>query len=333
MSKILVIRFSSIGDIVLVSPVFRCIKKQLPGTELHFLTKSKFRPVTVHNPYIDQFFYFDNDLSAVIKELKREHYDYIIDLHKNFRSFKVKLALRKPSFTIRKLNFQKFLLTQMMADFMPKRHITLRSLDTVAPLGVRDDGLGLDYFISEDDEIIRGDLPPAHQNGYVAVVIGATYYTKKLPVYKLQELCARIKMPVILVGGKEDIEAGEEIAGSDPQKIFNACGKYSLNQSADIVRKSVLVVSHDTGLQYIACAFNKRVFAVWGSTSPKLQVEPYYGTSYENPPYENILLSLYCQPCSKYGRNKCPLGHFNCMNHQDMNALAVKVNRYAAAQL
>ncbi len=330
MPKVLVIRFSSIGDIVLASPVFRCIKKQIPDVELHFLTKKKFREVTVHNPYIDKFFYFDDDLSSVIKDLKKEKYDYIIDLHKNFRSLRVKMTLwRIRSHTIRKLNFRKFLLTRLRVDIMPHRHITLRSLDTVASLGVRDDGQGLDYFISKEDEVGPEDLPPTHREKYIAVVIGATYYTKKLPVYKLQELCSKIKLPVILIGGKEDQKEGDAVTSVDPQKIFNACGKFSLNQSAGLVRRSVLTVSHDTGLQYIACAFHKRVFAVWGSTSPRLQVEPFYGTADPNPPYENILLSLNCQPCSKYGRDICPLGHFNCMNHQDMNALAAKVNRYS----
>lgn len=330
MAKILIIRFSSIGDIVLASPVFRCVKKQLKDAEVHLLTKQSFRIVTENNPYIDRFFYYDNDINTIIDQLKKESYDYVIDLHNNIRSNKVKRALKRKTYTIDKLNVQKFLLTKLNLNFMPGRHITLRSLDTVAKLGVTDDGEGLDYFIPEKDKVKQTDIPTAHLAGFIAIVIGATYATKRLPTAKLKELCMKINHPIILLGGKEDKAAGDEIAAADDIKIYNACGKFNLNESADLVRQSKLVVSHDTGLQYIACAFQKPVLAVWGGTSPKLDVEPYYGSRVANqgglPKHENILLNLRCQPCSKYGTNTCPLEHFNCMQKIDIDQLARKIH-------
>lgn len=334
--KFLVIRFSSIGDIVLASPVMRCLKKQLPSSEVHFLTKLSFKMVTSSNPYIDKFFYYDYDLDTVIEKLKEENYDYIIDLHNNFRSNKVKRVLKKRSFTIDKLNIQKFFLTQFHINFMPGKHITTRSLETVKSFGVKDDGLGLDYFIPDADRVSENDIPTSHLAGYAAVVIGASYKTKKLPVHKLQELCTKISLPVILIGGKEDFEQGRKVAEIDPIKIYNACGKFNLNESADLVRRSMLVISHDTGLQYIASAFKKPTLAVWGSTSPKLDVEPFYGDvfikNFSGKIYENILVpNLWCQPCSKYGRKKCPLGHFNCMEKQDINAIVKKVDDFLSS--
>lgn len=329
--KFLVIRFSSIGDIVLASPVFRCLKKQIMTADVHLLTKSAFSMVTASNPYIDKFFYYDKNLDEVIEQLKKEEYDYVIDLHNNFRSFKVKRALGVKSYTIDKLNFQKFLLTKLHIDIMPKRHITLRSLDTVAAFGVKDDGAGLDYFISEKDRIKETDLPASHLAGYIAVVIGASYHTKKLPVHKLKALCEDIQHPIVLVGGKEDREIGEQVAAVDVFKIYNACGRFNLNESADLVRRSKLVISHDTGLQYIASAFNKTVLALWGSTSPKLDVEPYYSQlflqSQKEIPYENIIRMppLKCQPCSKFGNKKCPLGHFKCMEQMDIQKIVSRV--------
>lgn len=328
--KILVIRFSSIGDIILASPVMRCIKKQLPAAELHFVTKLSFKMVTACNPYIDRFFYFDGDnLDELIEEFKTEEYDYVIDLHKNFRSTKIKKALKAKHYTIDKLSVQKLLLTRLNINIMPHRHITQRSLDTVAPLGITDDGLGLDYFIAEKDIVKEHDVPTAHHAGFIAVVIGASYNTKKMPVHKLQELCYKIDHPIILLGGKEDTSAAKRIASVDPVKIYNACGKFNLNESADLIRQSKLVISHDTGLQYIACAFKKQVLAIWGATSPALDVEPYYGSIFmqqqHKPIYENISLNLRCQPCSKYGTKKCPLEHFNCMEKQDIDAIVRKV--------
>jgi len=327
-SKILVIRLSSIGDIVLASPVFRCIKKQLPGSTLHFVTKFSFKIVTASNPYIDKFFYYQDDLDSLIAELKAEKYDYVIDLHNNFRSWKIRRALKVKTFKIDKLNVEKFLLTKFNIDIMPGIHITKRNLQAVAPLGVRDDGEGLDYFIPPQDIVSEEDLPTSHLAGYIAVVIGASYFTKKLPVHKLIELCSGIDHPIILIGGKGDAPAGETISSTDPVKIYNACGKFNLNESADLVRRSKLVISHDTGLQYIACAFNKQLLAIWGSTSPRLDVEPYYGSLFlqqqTRPVYENIFLDLRCQPCSK-GTNHCPLEHFHCMEMQDINSLVKKV--------
>ena len=329
MPKILVIRFSSIGDIVLASPVMRCLKRQLADAEVHFVTKSSFRMVTEHSPYIDKFFYFEEDLTVLIQDLKKENYDYVIDLHDNIRSNRIRRALKKKSYTINKLSIEKFLLTNFSINFMPGRHITLRSLDTVAALGVVDDGLGLDYFIPPNQRVTEKDIPTSHLAGFVAVVIGANHFTKKLPVHKLQELCYKIEHPIILLGGKEDHAAGAQIASVDPVKIYNSCGKFSLHESADLVRRSKLVVSHDTGMQYIACAFQKPVLAVWGGTSPRLDVEPDYGSAYTQtsmPIFENILLNLRCQPCSRFGSKACPLEHFNCMEKQDIDALVSKVH-------
>jgi ADP-heptose:LPS heptosyltransferase len=331
MPKILIIRFSSIGDIVLASPVFRCIKKQMPDAVVHLVTKLNFRIVTENNPYIDDFFYYDKDLNGLIEALKKQEYDYVIDLHNNIRSNKIKLALNKKSYTIDKLTLQKFLLTKLHFNVMPRKHITLRSLETVKELGVKDDGFGLDYFIPEKDIVKQKDIPTSHHLGFVAVVIAANYFTKKMPVDKLKELCSKINYPIMLLGGTAEEESGKLIASIDPIKIYNSCGKFNLNESADLIRQSKLVVSHDTGLQYIACALNKSVLAIWGGTTPKLDVEPYYGSAYVNnsttPKYENIVKNFWCQPCSKYGSNKCPLGHFNCMKKQDIELIAMKVHQ------
>ncbi|HLY72230.1 MAG TPA: glycosyltransferase family 9 protein [Puia sp.] len=324
--KFLIIRFSSIGDIVLTTPVIRCVKKQVQNAEVHFLSKRSFKTVTECNPYIDKFFYYDDDLDALIRDLKKEKYDHIIDLHKNIRSYKIRLALRCKTLSYKKESVQKFLLTKLRINTMSGRHIVLRNLDAVRSLGVIDDGFGLNYFIAQKDNVDAEDLPASHSMGYVAMVIGASYYTKKLPVYKLREICSKLNYPIVLVGGKEDLDEGNAVAEIDQVKIYNACGKFNLNESADIVRKSKLVISHDTGLQYIASAFNKPTLAIWGGTSPKLDVEPFYGSRFlastEKMPYVNILVSgLTCQPCSNFGKKRCPLGHFKCMHLQDVDLI------------
>jgi ADP-heptose:LPS heptosyltransferase len=330
--KFLVIRFSSIGDIVLATPAIRCLKQQVTNAEVHFLCKQNFKSVTEGNPYIDKFHYFNDDLATLIQELKKEQYDYIIDLHDNFRTRRIAWALKAKLLRYDKERISKIMLTKLHINKMSGRHISDRCVDVLAALGVKHDGKGLDYFIPAEKEVRMSELPTAHLAGFVAIVIGASYYTKKLPVKKLQELCEKLDYPIILVGGKEDAIEGEAIAAINPIRIYNACGKFSLHESADLVRKSNLVISHDTGLQYIACAFNKPVLAIWGGTSPLLDVEPYYAeglTIAGKPPYQNFMVPhLSCQPCSNFGMKTCPKGHFNCMQQQDIDAIATMAKTY-----
>lgn len=319
MAKFLIIRFSSIGDIVLTTPVIRCLRKQHPDAEIHFLTKQSFRGIVAHNPYINKIHTLGDSFELMLHELKTEEYDCIIDLHHNLRTMRIKRHLKGvKSFSFNKLNIEKFVLTNFKINTLPKKHIVDRNLETVASFGVADDGLGLDYFIPETDIVSNRDLPTSHLHGYIAVVIGAALATKKLPVHKLKELCTAIDHPVILLGGKEDYEDGRSIASVDDVKIYNACGKFNLNESADLVRRSKLVISHDTGLMHIAAALQKPVISVWGNTVPVFGMYPYYG-KYSKQHYDVVEINkLWCRPCSKIGYKKCPRGHFKCMENIDV---------------
>ncbi|HEY1200496.1 MAG TPA: glycosyltransferase family 9 protein [Niastella sp.] len=331
--KILIIRFSSIGDIVLTTPVIRCLKKQLPGVEIHYLTKASYKAVLEANPYIDKLHFLQDDLQAVIPQLQAEDFAYVIDLHHNLRTMRVKKALGRQSFSFNKLNIQKFILTTIKLNVMPHVHIVDRYLDTLQSLGVKNDGRGLDYFIPEKDKVKESDIPAGHLAGYIGVVIGAAHNTKKLPLHKLKELCAAIDHPIILLGGKEDRELGEQIASVDASKIYNSCGKFNINESADLVRRAKLIITHDTGLMHIASAFKKPVISIWGNTVPSFGMYPYYGalpadTPKDKLPYDIMEVKpLYCRPCSKIGYNKCPLGHFKCMEKISITDIVAKVNK------
>jgi ADP-heptose:LPS heptosyltransferase len=203
--KFLIIRFSSIGDIVLTSPVIRCLKQQVEGSIIHFTTKKQFLPLLQANPYIDKIHSLDDSLPVLIRELKDEKFDYIIDLHHNLRSFLVKSRLRSFDFSFRKLNFEKWLIVNLKIDRLPRIHIVERYLQTLSLFEVVNDGKGLDYFIPEKETVDIAILPAEFSRGYVALVIGARHFTKQLPVNKLVSLCSLISKPVVLLGGKEDI--------------------------------------------------------------------------------------------------------------------------------
>jgi heptosyltransferase-2 len=324
--KFLLIRFSSIGDIVLTTPVIRCLKQQVPDAEVHFLTKQSFRDIPGNNPYVDKVISLDDDWDGMISVLQEENYDQVIDLHHNIRTLRVKRALKNvPARSFRKLNFRKWLLTAFRINLLPEVHIVDRYMETVASFGVANDGKGLDYFIPEKDHVLPEDLPTSHQMGYIGIVIGAALNTKKLPVHKLRELCEKIAYPVVLLGGKEDMANAQMIASADTGKIYSACGKFNLNESAYLVRQAAMIITHDTGLMHIAAAFQKPVISIWGNTVPAFGMDAYYGDSRVHDKKAEVH-GLWCRPCSKIGFAKCPLGHFKCMERQDIQAIVDSVS-------
>ncbi len=314
MKKILIIRFSSIGDIVLTTPVIRCLKEQQPNVEIHYLTKKSFKAILENNPYVSKIHTINKNISEIIDELKKENFDFVVDLHNNLRSSQVKLKLKKKSSTFKKLNFKKWILVNFKINKMPAMHIVDRYLQTVEQFGISNDKNGLDYFIPSKDEIKMEMLPVTHQNGYIGFVIGAKHFTKQLPIEKIISICKNQLQPIVLLGGKEDVELATIIEKALGEKIYNACGKYNLNQSASIIKQAEKIITHDTGLMHIAAAFKKQIISVWGSTVPDFGFTPYL-------PNENSKIvevkNLSCRPCSKIGYNKCPKAHFKCMMEID----------------
>ena len=319
--KFLIIRFSSIGDIVLTTPLIRCLKKQVPDAEVHFLTKKSFTNIVESNPYIDKIITLGNDWNTMIDALKTEQYDYIIDLHHNLRTLRIKRTLKVKSFSFDKLNIQKWLLTALKINVLPKLHIVDRNLSTLSSFGVLNDGKGLDYFIPDKDKVKDKDIPASHHFGYIGIVIGAALETKKLPVHRLKELCSKINYPIILLGGPEDKANGDVIAATDDIKIYNSCGKFNLYESADLVRRSKLIITHDTGLMHIAAALKKQIVSIWGNTVPDFGMTAYYGNNTITDTRFEVT-SLSCRPCSKIGYKQCPKKHFKCMELQNIDLIA-----------
>ncbi len=325
--KILVIRFSSLADIVLATPIVRILKTQLDEVVVHFATELQYKNIMENNPYIDTIYYLDKNLATLMKELKIEKYDCVIDLQNSFDTRIIKWKLGVASYSIPNLRLEKWLMVKLKINKLSSRHQMDLYLETLQSLNVKNDALGLDYFIPEKDEVPLEWIPETHRNGYVAFAIDAQYNTKKLPVQRLIELCDKINKPVILLGDTEDFEIGEAVRiffdrskqtdgyeeglnklGKDTI-IFNSCGLFNLNQSASLVKQANYVFAYETGLMQIAAAFRKEVFSLWGNTIPAFGFYPYRTkfTVLENS-------NLSCRPCSSTGYNKCPKGHFKCMN-------------------
>jgi ADP-heptose:LPS heptosyltransferase len=314
MPKILVIRFSSIGDIVLTTPVVRCLKKQVKDMQVHYLTKKAFLPILENNPNIDKIYSIESDVEEVADELKKENYDFIVDLHHNLRTMQVKRMLKTKSASFPKLNIEKWLMVNFKINKLPHIHIVDRYFKATETLGVMNDEAGLEYYISKHDELDISTLPQPFRNGYIAFVIGAKHYTKQLPEHKIISICKKINLPIILLGGKEDMDKARHVEEALGDKVYNACGKYSLNQSASLIKQAKKVITHDTGLMHIASAFKKDIISVWGNTIPEFGMYPY------KPGIASHILEvkgLSCRPCSKLGYKACPKKHFACMEQVD----------------
>ena len=331
--KILIIRFSSIGDIVLTSPVIRCLKKQA-GSKIHYLTKKNFEKILLSNPYVDKVFAIEKEIAEVITDLKSMNYDYVIDLHKNLRSLHVNKALGIKSFSFNKLNIEKWLMVNLKINRLPHTHIVDRNLETVVSLAVKNDGAGLDYFIPKEDEIDLYEISkkfnfPIADSKYIAFVIGAAHATKRLPVEKIIDICNDLNLPVILLGGKEDFENGDIISTKSTGYVLSLCNKLNLNQSASIIKHAQVVITHDTGLMHVAAAFRKKIISIWGNTIPEFGMYPYYPTSENEGIFKNNMVEvkgLSCRPCSKIGYDKCPQGHFKCMQMIDTEGVIMLAN-------
>lgn len=319
MKKILLIRFSSIGDLVLTTPIIRALNQQLEGSEIHFLTKKRFVGILENSPYLNKVHSFDENLSEVIPQLKQERFDLIIDLHKNLRSNLVKRKLKVKSISFEKLNLEKWLMVRLKINRLPQKHIVDRYFDALKSLNIKNDLLGLDYFEGQENREIRSTLPEQFKKSYVVFALAGTYFTKKIPFKKWVEMAKCSPLPILLLGGPTEKELGEKLVNEDlKQSVFNGCGSFNLNQSAALIQDAELVITGDTGLMHIAAAYKKKTVSLWGNTIPEFGMYPYIP---QYPDRVTILENkdLKCRPCSKLGYDKCPKGHFDCMMQLDVS--------------
>lgn len=321
MKRILIIRFSSIGDIILTTPVVRGLRSKYPNADIRFVTKPQFAELVEPNPHLNGVFKLEGGIKDLANELKAFNPDLVVDLHHNLRTRILKTLIGGKWLSFNKLNVEKWLTVNLKVNRLPDVHIVDRYLETVKSLGEEADGKGLDFFFPKDFE--SPEILTGFENGFVAVVVGAKFKTKQLPKHKLIELCDGMKKPIMLIGGPEDKELADDICSNSGGQLHNGCGVYSIAQSAWMLKQADAVITHDTGVMHIAAAFNKKIVSVWGNTIPEFGMYPYLA----NESYLSEVSDLNCRPCSKIGYAKCPKGHFKCMEDQDIDKIISKTNQ------
>jgi len=299
--KILVIRFSAIGDILLTFPVVEALVDKYPSAEIHFLTKPSNEPVLdlLSNKVQPRF--LQESLVQTAKQLRGERYDLVIDLHNNLRTFLLQVLLMKGSWhRFRKLNLQKWLFTAFKWNTLPKVHVVDRYAQAAS---VRPASVNL--AVSNTNVV---ESLPSH---YVAWVMGATFSTKQFPLSKLIETIERLDMPIVLLGGEKENPLASSLQAHFPS-LISYVGKTSLSEAAFVLSKAKVVVTNDTGLMHLAAFYAKPMVCIWGNTVPAFGMYPYQST----PVFHAQVSDLSCRPCSKIGHNTCPKGHFECMLKQ-----------------
>ncbi len=324
--KILLIRFSSIGDIVLTFPVVNAIRKSFPKAKIHFASKKSFETLLLGAEGIDQFHFLSDSFSTFKSEIKNEGFDYIIDLHNNIRTRRLTLGLSAKTVRFDKLNFCKLLFTQFKWKVMPNVHVVDRYLETLKVLGI-DSVLQIEnkFIIPPASHINIQESFPKISGSFIAIAIGAQFKTKRVPKEKWVEILNEIDANIMIIGGPMDHEIGEWLVEKCPSKtIENTCGKLTILESASVVSQAKSLLTNDTGMMHIAACFDTQIISIWGNTTPEFGMSPYrpQGTNIDQ---QFQVEGLSCRPCSKIGFHECPKNHFHCMTMQDAKAIALSV--------
>jgi ADP-heptose:LPS heptosyltransferase len=323
--KALVICGESIGEVVFSTPVIRALKVELDDINLHGLFSTNVSFLAKENPYLDAIHIQEGSIWNLVRKLREEKFDVVVNLRQDWRSKLLSFFLFTKTYSSSRTRWKEWLMVNLKINHLANVHYVDKQVLALKRLGIKGDELGLDFFIPEKDKVAVEWLPPEFQRGFVVFSISAPYATRKLPVDRMIELCDKINKPVILLGTSEDVATGEVINAffarglsvlweqgllelNKKTIVYNACGKFNFNQMASIVKQSSAVFAFDNDFIPVASAFRKEVFALWGNTILLFGRYPYRTkfTVLESN-------SVSCRPCSVNGFDRCPKGHFKCM--------------------
>ncbi|MBX7241046.1 MAG: glycosyltransferase family 9 protein [Bacteroidia bacterium] len=318
MQKILVIRFSSIGDIVLTATALNLLEQALPDARIHFLTKKPFVSLIENHPAVSQIHTLTKDnFPDLLRELQSENFDYILDLHNNFRSWRTVFTLRKPFATFPKPKAKLFLKLSLGIKKAEIPHVCDRYYQTAVKCvryfhpewnpGSFSPSLSFHFPKALLVPSVVNEIPL--RDAY-SIVLGATVPTKKWPSAYFVSLINEIGLPVILLGGESEKTEAEAISEKLNVPFYNSTGKHSLSESAGIMAQTRFVITHDTGFMHIASALQMKILSIWGSTAPELGFGPFQNLHHLTLEAGEVP----CHPCSGIGKKECPKVHFDCMN-------------------
>jgi heptosyltransferase-2 len=338
-SSFLIIRLSSLGDILLMTPALRALRRDFPESRIDVLTRSRYQELLDGNPNLSNLILFDSaDEAREMKRIQADlkgRYDVVVDLHTGLRSFRIRRNLRAKRVLVyhkHRLARQILVATKINRlgdDFS----VPLAYLQALEPLGVRDDGLGLEWpgaMVRRDQFLAFTGMEAAPDNKPIALCPGASYGTKRWPLKKwvdLAEILLERGHSLWIFGDGQDAQAGAALKAKDPSRVSNFCGTLRPALSGAGLSFCRAAVTNDAGPMHMAAAVGTPVVAIFGSTVPEFGFRPF------RVPHRISQVAVWCRPCSHLGFAKCPLGHFKCMKQQKAEGVAKLVEELKSYEL
>lgn len=320
MVKYLIIHWGNWGETLLTTPLIRCLKNQVEKAEIQVLTSKEFAPQARKNPNISKVHLWENNLKELIPILRNEYFDYVIDLQSTKESKKLNSKLWILGFRPKKEKWSEWLYINLglhKKKLLNRPKFVQKSFELVNIFDVKDDNLGLDYFLPSQNEINQFLVEKKlSHNNYIVLAPKAKYFTRSIPLEKVIEICEKISIPIILIGKKENYDFGEEIIkqiSNKEKNILNLFGKISIEENAMIISSAKRVITAQNSYLHLATALKKHIISIWGNTLPEIEINFY--DKYKN---NKVLFikDLKCHPCTMRGFRICPKKHFKCMKEQ-----------------
>lgn len=302
-NKCLVIRLSSLGDVIITTAFLRCFKNKHPDLQVDFLVKEQYADVLKFNPNINRVFIYpaDNKTENLIKNLKNENYGEIIDLQNNFRSRSLTSKLNARIYSYKKPSLKKFLLVNFKINLYTGIKTVLQMYCEARP-GVKYDGAPPEIYCAGTD-IIKP------KNKLVVLCPGSKHFSKMWPekyYLELSKMLTSNGFSVFVTGGSSDKQICNYISENNPE-VKDYSNNNVLSETAGVINIADAVVCNDSGLMHIASALGRKGFAVFGSSVREFGFAPAGNLEI----VENV--NLKCRPCSHTGKSACPKKHFKCM--------------------
>ena len=335
--KILILQTAFLGDVILSLPLVQVLKEKVQDSVIDYMCIPKTQDVLRNNPHINNIIVYDkrgegkglNGLNNIIVEIRMNKYDVVISVQRFLRS----TLIAKRSGAKRTISYDSSTLSFLYTDKVEykQKHEILRVLDLLSPLGIKDLPLikpGL-YASEEDKEevakIFKG-LGVSDKKDLICIAPGSVWFTKRFPKDKfvtLLNLMDSDKLKVALIGGKDDEKLCDYIISrTTHNEVYSFAGKLSILQSAELIKRSALLITNDSAPLHIANAVCTKVIALFGSTTMDYG---FYPTGESDKVFE--ISGLKCRPCSNHGKQECPIHTFDCMNNVSEKEIYEEVKR------
>ena len=315
--NVLAVRFSSIGDVLLITPLLRAIRRRYPGACITVLTRQAYAPLLSHNPHLSRVIGVTTGqtLTSTAAELRANRYTHLLDLHDSLRTRVLRTLVPGRWGTYPKYRLARAALIYAKRNcYRDSRPVAERYFAAARDLDVQPDGAPPDFFLAPEAEreaadwLTRAKL--AHERPMIALAPGAAHATKRWPLEHWRTLIQRVVnqgFDVSVVGGEDDAPLGAALANGIASRVVNAAGLFGLQGTGALLQRAAALVSGDTGLMHMATAVGTPVVALFGPTVRPFGFFPY------TPRAQVIELGLSCRPCSSKGGPRCPLGHHRCL--------------------